>query len=130
MVDLKTLPDDAEQLKKIISTLLDDVNARDRRIGLLLEEIDLWKKRLFAPKTERFTGEEHGQQNLFNETEKETDMKTCGKREDPCLGLYEDKKRTHQASSSLPREIVDIDIEKKDKTCAAGKPRTLSSRLK
>jgi transposase len=127
MVDLATLPNDFGQLKIIISKLLGDNIAKEKRIDLLLEEIDLWKKRIFAPKTERFTGEENGQQYLFNEAEVEVDRETCGKIESEIIqvaGYTKKKKGREKLPSSLPREIVDIDIEETDKTCAAGVKRT------
>jgi len=127
MVDFKKLPDDFGQLKKIISNLLGDNISKERRIDLLLEEIELWKKRIFAPKTERFTGEGDGQQYLFNEAEIEADKEPCGKIESEKIqvaGYTKRKKGREKLPSSLPREIVDIDIEEKDKTCAADVKRT------
>ena len=126
MIALESLPNDVGELKEIISNLLDANNAKERKIDLLLEEIELWKKRIFKPKSERYLGEDNGQQFLFNEAEMETDKEsvTSNQREKITVSGYSRKKagRT-KLPASLPREIIDIDINKEDKTCAAGKER-------
>jgi transposase len=127
MVDLGTLPNDFEQLKEIISNLLNDKIAKERRIDLLLEEIELWKKRIFAPRTERFAGKLDGEQYLFNEAEIEVDKENfekCESEQIQVSGYSKKKKGRTKLPASLPREIVDIDIDEKEKTCAAGKIRT------
>jgi len=50
-VDVKHLPDDVQELKKIITQLQ---NNYEKRIDALLEEIDLWKLKLFGPKSEKY----------------------------------------------------------------------------
>jgi transposase len=127
MAELGTLPNDVGKLKEIISNLLGDISAREKRIDLLLEEIDLWKKRLFGPKTERFAERDEWQQDLFNEAEMESDKETCEKNENESTthvkGYTRIKKGRKKLPASLPREIVDTDVDEKDKLCAAGKER-------
>lgn len=126
MIDLESLPNDVGELKGIISNLLDAYRARERRIDLLLEEIDLWKKRIFGPKTERYTGENDEQQYLFNEAEMEADKEAADEKKCEKItvsGHTRKRKGRVKLPASLPREIIEIDIDEKDKTCPAGKER-------
>ena len=47
MINLKELPNDVGELKKIILDLSDKKQFLQNRVDFLLEEIELWKKRMF-----------------------------------------------------------------------------------
>ena len=123
MIDTAKLPDDVKELKQIITKLK---KTYENKIDILLEEIELWKKRLFGPKSEKFYDDEE-QGLLFNEAEtgydedensfKKTDTEVEIK------GHKRIKKGRKKLPESLEREIVVIDIEDDEKICAAGKER-------
>ena len=122
MIDVTNLPDDVEELKQIITSLKTNY---EKKIDALLEEVDLWKKRLFGPKSERFIDEDQGL--LFNEAEMGYDEET-GKTQDPnntveVKGFTRAKKGRKKLPQSIEREIVEIDVDEDEKVCPSGKQR-------
>jgi transposase len=140
MTDVESLPDDVGSLKGIIQQLeveneeyraqskawIKEKENQEKKIELLLEEIAIWKKRLFSPKSERYEGDDSGQQFLFNEAEAIADKEAQDNPEHDVIEVKSysrQKKGRKKLPESLPREVIKLDIEETEKTCAAGKQR-------
>ena len=131
MIDTKKLPDDVGALKKIIAQLQDDFqkekNNFEKKIDALLEEIKLWKKRLFGPKSEKYYAEDDKQQHLFNEAEMGFDESQIDRQQThvEVKAHTRVKKGRKKLPESLERVVNEIDIPESEKTCASGKERKL-----
>ncbi len=129
MIDAARLPDNTAELKQIIIQLENNFRIErknlETKIDILLEEIELWKKRLFAPKSEKYDYDKQGL--LFNEAEMGYDKDTREIGKDITEIQVKEHKRKKRGRKKLPesleREIVEIDIEDDEKICQAGKKR-------
>jgi transposase len=122
MIDTEKLPNDVQELKKIITQLKKDYEIK---IDAMLEEIKLWKKRLFGPKSEKYH-EDDEQGMLFNEAEMEFDKKheLTGEQRITAVKAHTRIKRGRKKlPGSLEREIIEIDIPESEKVCTTGKER-------
>lgn len=129
-LDLGSLPDDFEELKRIIASqnsLLEErgamlANCRVE-ISNLKEKVSLLQSRLFSKKSEKLNPEEEKQALLFNEIEVLSDSH-------PELPLDEEsvivtsykrsKKRRKRIPDDLERRDEIIDIDEAEKHCSCG----------
>ena len=121
MVDTTNLPENVQELKQIITRLKTDY---EKKIDILFEEIEFWKKRLFGPKSERYVDESQG--SLFNEAEAGYDESINEKNitKIEVKGHTRIKKKGRKKlPESLEREIVEIDLKPDEKICASGAKR-------
>jgi transposase len=123
IADEKYLPDDVQELKKIITQLK---NTYEKKIDTLLEEIELWKMKLFGPKSEKYY-EDEGQQFLFNEAEAGYDEKQVSCEEQQDVEITYTRKKAKKGRRPLPESLEriekEIDIPESEKICASGKMR-------
>lgn len=132
VTDIERLPNDVKELKNIIidlnNTFLNEKNNYEKKIDILLEEIKLWKNRLFGAKSEKYYNDEYNQSLLFNEAELGFDenKKSARKEEKLEIKAHQRVKRGRKKlPESLPREVRIIDIPESEKVCASGKQRKL-----
>lgn len=120
-LDITTLSDDPEELKRIIATLTREQNRYTRENDLLREKIRLLHAKLFGKKSEKGTGEETNPQlPLFDMPEPagiEAERETI---EVP--GHVRKKRGRRPLPAELPRIDVIHDIEETEKTCGCGAP--------
>ena len=127
IANVKQLPDDIQELKQIIHGLKKENNNYEKKIEILLEEIELWKKRLFGPKSEKFYADNDEQQFLFNEAEIGYDEATQADKQQPHFETITYTRRVKKGRKKLPasleRVVKEIDIPESQKTCPSGKKR-------
>ena len=128
-INLKNLPDDIEELKRIIESQNTSLRNEKFKVKVLQERVDLLTSRLFSKKSEKLGPVEEAQSVLFNEIEFLYDS-------EPELALDEEtvtiethtrsKKRRKSIPDDLPRREIIIDIDESEKTCGCG---TIKSRI-
>ena len=122
MIDVKKLPDDVQELKKVITQLQENY---EKKINALLEDIELWKKRLYGPKSEKYYANNDEQQFLFNEAEMGYDESQTY-RQQPHVEVKAHtrmKRGRKKLPESLERIVKEIDIPESQKMCPSGKMR-------
>jgi transposase len=122
VIDVKKLPDDVQELKRVITQLQNDY---EKKINALLEDIELWKKRLYGPKSEKYYTDNDEQQFLFNEAEMGFDeSQTTGQISQVEIKAHiRIKKGRKRLPESLERVEKEIDIPESQKMCPSGKIR-------
>lgn len=115
-LDLKSLPDDADGLKKIVSEMYSEYR-------MLQEENRLLKQKLFGPKSEKISEEERRQLVLFNEAEAGAAAEPEAPPADEILVAPHTRttKRGRKAlPAHLPRVEVVHDLPEAQKRCGCG----------
>jgi len=129
MIDTEKLPNNVQKLKKIIKHLDNDLQAEkdnaEKKINALLEQIRLFKDKLFGSKSEKHY-ENDAQGFLFNEAEFEFDKEQLSSINQPEVEVKAHtriKKGRRKLPEILEREVVEIDISESEKICPSGKSR-------
>ena len=124
-VDVSLLPDNPVNLKETIIELQTYISKKETehkiKIEILEEEVAYWRKKLFSPKSEKYTEYDEQQGRLFNEIEYETT--SLAKEIEELINIPEHnrKKRGRKPlPKNLPRKEVIHDIPEKDKICDCG----------
>lgn len=125
-VDISTLPDDPEALKKIIARLAreQDRFAREndryaKENDLLRERVRLLYAKLFGKKSEKRAGEEASPQLLLFDMPEPAEIEPA--KEEIQVEAHIRKRRGRKPlPADLPRVEVVHDIDDKDKTCGCG----------
>lgn len=130
MIDVRNLPDDVQELKNIITQLHNDYQTEKNnfvnKINILFEEIELWKKRLYGTKSEKYYADNDEQQFLFNEAEMgyDDEIQANGQQSKVEVKAHTRiKKGRRKLPESLPRVEKEIDIPESQKMCPSGKMR-------
>lgn len=120
-VNVNELPDDPVVLKKVIHEC-------KKRLNLLEEEINFWKKKLFSRSSEKLTQEDETQGRLFNEAEtyatapeeakKSAEVQTVSA--PPAVNVKTKKSGRKPLPANLPRKVIIHDITDAEKICACG----------
>src|SRR6187549_1814157 len=109
------LPDNIDELKKIIFQIKSLNKGLRNEIETLKEQVSFFKALKFAPKTEKVSKE---QMLLFNEAET---LSEEPEPEEEKTTVKEHKRvprgKRRPLPDSLAREIVNIDLPEKEKTC-------------
>ena len=115
--DISSLPNDVEELKKIILEMQQKQSVMSSQIDTLKEEVQFLKNLRFARKSEKWTDEDKQQMHLFNEMEQRevpvieeepiSDKKTASGKNRGRKPIPED----------LPREEVIHDLTDDEKHC-------------
>ena len=112
------LPDNFDELKKLIRKLSIEISNRDREIEILREELRLERMRQFAAKSEKLPAGDQG--CLFDEVEVESSKP--GEDSLPEVTEVPAHKRVrgkrNPLPDDLPREDVVIDLSEEEKICA------------
>ena len=136
-IDLKNLPDDIEELKRIIESQnvafekqtieLEEQNTslRNAKIELkvLQEKVNLLISRLFSKKSEKLGPVEEIQSVLFNEIESLYDSEPEFSLDEETVTIEthtRSKKRRKSIPDDLPRREIILDIDEAEKTCGCG----------
>ncbi|MEJ2649744.1 MAG: IS66 family transposase [Sedimentisphaerales bacterium] len=132
MIDVKELPDDVQELKNIIIDLQNEKDNYEKKINALLEDIELWKKKAYGPKSEKYYADNDEQRFLFNEAEAGFDKESLtNNRQQTHVEVKAHtriKKGRRKLPESLERIIKEIDIPESQKICASGKKRKFIKR--
>ncbi len=114
------LSNNIPELKKLIINQHNQISEQDKLIQELKDKINLLQKKQFAPKSEVKSSEELGIFNEVEELDKNNDDNT---EDDESNDNKEDvkkkkKNKRPRLPDNLPREVLIIDLDEKDKFCA------------
>jgi len=121
--DISSLPNDVEELKRLIldmqqkqAVMETKIQSQDEEIGLLKEEVQFLRALKYARKSEKWTTEDKTQMLLFNEMEQleapvpeeniEAEKKSSGR-----------KKGRKPIPDNIPREEVIHELSEEEKCC-------------
>ncbi len=117
-VDVSLLQDNPVSLKEMVIKIHTEYQ---KKIEILEEEIAYWRKKMFSPKSEKYSEYEEQQGRLFNEIEYETTSLAKEIEEIIHIPEHNRKKRGRKPlPENLPRKEVIHDIPEKDKVCDCG----------
>lgn len=119
--DVKELPNDVEELKRLVLERSEALEQERKRRSALEEQNALLKQALYGRKSEKLSPEEERQSLLFNEAESGADR--AAEEEPPATEVKPHRRRKpgrKPIPESLPRTEIVHDIPEVEKTCACG----------
>jgi transposase len=120
--EVAVLPADVEGLQRLVLELRKEVSFLTSRAGVLEEELQLLRHKIFGRRSERFTAEDHRQSSLFDEAEI-TNQEHLEQTSEPTIqvaGHRRAKPGRKPLPAGLPREDVVHDIPEEQKVCSCG----------
>ena len=115
-IDANSLPDDPEQLKRMLLELQKIVIKKDEIIHSLLERFEVAKRKQYGKSSEQLPGSGE----TFNEAEEiidEADKALLAESEINKSNAVKSKPKRKPLPKNLPRKVVTIDLSSEDKTC-------------
>ena len=115
-IDANSLPDDPEQLKRMLLELQKVVIKKDEIIHSLLERFEVAKRKQYGKSSEQLPGSGE----TFNEAEEiidEADKALLAESEINKSKTVKSKPKRNPLPKNLPRKVVTIDLSREEKTC-------------
>jgi transposase len=116
------LPADVEGLQRLVITLRKEISYLTGRAGVLEEELQLLRHKIFGRRSERLTAEELRQSSLFDEAEliEQDQPKDLSEPAIEVAAHRRSKRGRKPLPAGLPREEVLHDIPEDQKVCSCG----------
>ncbi len=128
-VDVSGLPNDPQVLKQMILDWSSRYDNLEKKLALATEEIEYWRKKIFAKKSEKFSEEDMIMGQLFNEAElTEIEMELQKNKTTEKIILVPMRRRQKQGGrkplpDNLPRKTTIIELTETERMCHQdGKP--------
>jgi len=119
--DLKSLPDDADQLKELIASFQIDLEKNQEQIHYLEERIRLLQNELFGRKSEKHYPEDHRQLPIFNDSRIQDESDEALVNNTIVVPAHKRKKRGRKPlPDHLPRIDKIHDLSEEEKICQCG----------
>ncbi len=116
------LPTDVEGLQRLVGELRKEISYLSSRTGVLQEELQLLRHKIFGRRSERFTAEELRQSSLFDEAE-HSGSEQGERLSEPTIEVAAHrraKRGRKPLPADLPREEIVHDIPEEQKVCTCG----------